>query len=204
MRRPAPPAVRNEAWTRGPIDAFILSRIEASGLAPSPEADRATLVLFATGAEETVEELMADVVEEMSRRVKIPEPDSDVPEDSPEDADESASGEGSGVAELGSPEFDDEADAGDASDDAGETNPEDGLENPEDAEEEDATEEAPPVAARSEEEPSGETLRADVREPVPARYIVRGQRRVRRRGGREPRGESREGPRPGRLPAGAG
>jgi mono/diheme cytochrome c family protein len=41
--RPAAPAVRNTAWVRNPIDAFILARLEAAGLAPAPEADRRTL-----------------------------------------------------------------------------------------------------------------------------------------------------------------
>src|SRR5579862_3597680 len=39
-----PPAVRDAAWVRNPIDAFILARLEAAQLAPSPEADRATLL----------------------------------------------------------------------------------------------------------------------------------------------------------------
>lgn len=38
------PAVKNSAWVRNPIDKFILSRIEAAGLEPSPEADRVTLI----------------------------------------------------------------------------------------------------------------------------------------------------------------
>jgi len=38
-----PPAVRNASWIRNPIDAFVLSKLEAAGAAPSPEADRATL-----------------------------------------------------------------------------------------------------------------------------------------------------------------
>jgi len=38
------PAVRNVAWTSGPIDAFILARLEAAGLAPSAEAERPTLI----------------------------------------------------------------------------------------------------------------------------------------------------------------
>jgi hypothetical protein len=41
--RPAPPAVKNAAWVKNPIDAFILARLEAGGLAPAPEADRRTL-----------------------------------------------------------------------------------------------------------------------------------------------------------------
>ena len=38
------PAIRNAAWTSGPIDAFILARLEAAGLAPSAEAERPTLI----------------------------------------------------------------------------------------------------------------------------------------------------------------
>jgi len=38
-----PPAVKNREWIRTPIDAFILSKLEAAGLSPSPEADRYTL-----------------------------------------------------------------------------------------------------------------------------------------------------------------
>jgi hypothetical protein len=42
--RPNPPAVRNAAWPRGEIDAFVLARLEAEGLAPSPEADKTTVL----------------------------------------------------------------------------------------------------------------------------------------------------------------
>ncbi len=42
--RPAMPAVKNEKWARNPIDRFVLARLEREGLAPSPEADRATLL----------------------------------------------------------------------------------------------------------------------------------------------------------------
>lgn len=42
--RPALPPVRRQGWARNPIDRFILARIEKAGLAPSPEADRYTLV----------------------------------------------------------------------------------------------------------------------------------------------------------------
>ncbi|HZN34977.1 MAG TPA: DUF1553 domain-containing protein [Pirellulaceae bacterium] len=41
--RPAPPAVKNSAWVRNPIDAFVLAKLEAAGLSPAPEADRRTL-----------------------------------------------------------------------------------------------------------------------------------------------------------------
>jgi Protein of unknown function (DUF1549)/Protein of unknown function (DUF1553)/Planctomycete cytochrome C len=42
--RPSEPIVRNTRWARNPIDRFILARLEAEGVAPSPEADKATLL----------------------------------------------------------------------------------------------------------------------------------------------------------------
>src|SRR5262249_5940982 len=42
--RSALPAVKNAAWVKNPVDAFILARLESEGLTPSPEADRATLI----------------------------------------------------------------------------------------------------------------------------------------------------------------
>ncbi len=42
--RPALPAVKNGGWCRNPIDFFILAKLEATGLEPSPEAPRATLL----------------------------------------------------------------------------------------------------------------------------------------------------------------
>ncbi len=39
---PLPP-VKNAAWPKNEIDRFILARLEAEGMAPSPEADRHTL-----------------------------------------------------------------------------------------------------------------------------------------------------------------
>jgi hypothetical protein len=38
------PAVRNAKWARGPLDRFVLARLEAAGLKPAPEADRYTLI----------------------------------------------------------------------------------------------------------------------------------------------------------------
>jgi mono/diheme cytochrome c family protein len=43
-RKPALPAVKEAGWVRNPIDRFILARLEAEGLGPSPEAEPATLV----------------------------------------------------------------------------------------------------------------------------------------------------------------
>ena len=42
--RPGLPAVQDDAWVRNPIDRFILAPLERDGIAPSPEADRATLI----------------------------------------------------------------------------------------------------------------------------------------------------------------
>ena len=42
--RPAEPAVRRPDWVRNPIDRFVLARLEAENLTPSPPADRATLI----------------------------------------------------------------------------------------------------------------------------------------------------------------
>jgi hypothetical protein len=43
-RATAPPAVKHGGWCRGDVDRFVLARLEAAGLTPAPEADRAALV----------------------------------------------------------------------------------------------------------------------------------------------------------------
>lgn len=43
-KRPPVPEVRNKAWVRNPIDAFILHRLEQEGLSPAPEAPKETLI----------------------------------------------------------------------------------------------------------------------------------------------------------------
>jgi mono/diheme cytochrome c family protein len=42
--RPQMPAVRTSGWSANPIDYFVLTRMESEGIAPSPLADRATLL----------------------------------------------------------------------------------------------------------------------------------------------------------------
>jgi hypothetical protein len=60
---PAAPDVRNRTWPRNPIDGFVLARLEREGLAPSPEADKATMLrrvsIDLTGLPPTPEELDA-------------------------------------------------------------------------------------------------------------------------------------------------
>ena len=61
--RPAVPPVSDPEWVRNPIDNFVLARLDAEGLGPSTEADRATLLrratLDLTGLPPTPEELAA-------------------------------------------------------------------------------------------------------------------------------------------------
>lgn len=42
--RPKVPAVKNKAWVKNEIDAFVLAKLEAAGLTPAPRADPYTLI----------------------------------------------------------------------------------------------------------------------------------------------------------------
>ncbi len=48
ITRPDPPDTRNRAWARNAIDKFVLARLEAESVAPSPEASKTTLIRRAT------------------------------------------------------------------------------------------------------------------------------------------------------------
>ena len=48
VKNPAPPAVKNTAWVKSPIDRFILARLEGGGLSPVGPADKRTLIRRAT------------------------------------------------------------------------------------------------------------------------------------------------------------
>lgn len=67
VRRPAVPSVKNQSWVRNPIDAFILSRLEAEGWTPATDAEpRAWIrrVFFdLTGLPPTPEEVAEFVAE---------------------------------------------------------------------------------------------------------------------------------------------
>ena len=65
--QPELPAVKNEKWVRNPIDRFILARLEAEKLSPSPEADKIALLrrlhLDLIGLPPTIEEINAFVAD---------------------------------------------------------------------------------------------------------------------------------------------
>ena len=65
VQRPAIPAVSKAEWLNTPVDAFILARLDAAKLAPSPEVDRRTLFRRASfnllGLPPTPEEVRAFV-----------------------------------------------------------------------------------------------------------------------------------------------
>ncbi len=48
VRTSPPPPVKDRSWVASPVDAFVLARLEAAGIAPSPPADRRTLIRRAT------------------------------------------------------------------------------------------------------------------------------------------------------------
>jgi Protein of unknown function (DUF1553)/Protein of unknown function (DUF1549) len=48
VQTPVEPSVNQKDWVRTPIDAFVLAKLEAKGLKPSPDADRGTFIRRAT------------------------------------------------------------------------------------------------------------------------------------------------------------
>jgi hypothetical protein len=48
VNKPPVPAVKDNAWVKNPIDAFVLAKLEAKGIKPNPAADRITLLRRAT------------------------------------------------------------------------------------------------------------------------------------------------------------
>jgi len=82
--KPRPlPAVKNASWVRNPIDRFVLAKIEAAGLAPSPEADRITLIrrlsLDLTGIPPTPQEV-SQFLSESEAEARLPKAQSPTPD----------------------------------------------------------------------------------------------------------------------------
>jgi hypothetical protein len=67
VRKPAVPSVRNKAWVKTDVDAFILAALESKGIRPAPAADKITLlrrVTFdLTGLPPTPQEVRAFVAD---------------------------------------------------------------------------------------------------------------------------------------------
>jgi hypothetical protein len=63
IRRPQSLPVRNQSWVKNPVDSFVLARLEAEHIAPSPEAGKVTLIrrlsLDLTGLPPTPEQVSA-------------------------------------------------------------------------------------------------------------------------------------------------
>src|SRR5438477_10050314 len=68
IKAETPPAVKNAAWVRTPIDRFVLAKLEAKGLKPNPPADKVTLLRRASfdliGLPPTTEEVDAFVADQ--------------------------------------------------------------------------------------------------------------------------------------------
>ena len=71
LKRLAPPKVKNATWPVNPIDSFILAKLEAKGLKPSPTEEKRTLVRRAyvdlVGYKPTYEEVEAFANDPFSR-----------------------------------------------------------------------------------------------------------------------------------------
>ena len=63
LAKPTVPAVKNQAWVKNDIDAFILAKLEAKGISPNAPADKITLLrrasLDLTGLPPTPDEVQA-------------------------------------------------------------------------------------------------------------------------------------------------
>jgi Protein of unknown function (DUF1553)/Protein of unknown function (DUF1549) len=68
LKKPAIPAVKRTDWVKNPIDAFVLARLEAKGLLPSPRAEKLPLLRAVTydliGLPPTPEEQQAFVADD--------------------------------------------------------------------------------------------------------------------------------------------
>jgi len=69
-QKPNIPAVRNRAWIKTPVDAFVLAKLESKSVKPAPVADKITLLRRATfdltGLPPTPEEVNAFLADNSS------------------------------------------------------------------------------------------------------------------------------------------
>ena len=76
--RPPLPKVKETAWVRNPVDAFVLAKLEAKGLHPAPPADPRTLIRRVyydlTGLPPTPEEVDAFVRESTAEQASAKSP----------------------------------------------------------------------------------------------------------------------------------
>jgi hypothetical protein len=68
VNKSAIPAVKDAAWVRNEVDAFILAKLDSVGLKPNPPADKITLIrrvsLDLTGLPPTPEEVQSFVADQ--------------------------------------------------------------------------------------------------------------------------------------------
>lgn len=76
--RPPVPEVKNKAWVKNPIDAFVMEKLESENLSPAPQADKNTLLrrlsLDLVGLPPTLDELAtaAEPAGEIDRLIASP------------------------------------------------------------------------------------------------------------------------------------
>ncbi|MFZ6656477.1 DUF1549 and DUF1553 domain-containing protein [Undibacterium sp. TJN19] len=71
LKNPELPVVKQKSWVHTPVDTFILAQLEAKGIKPSPDADRASFIRRATldtwGVIPTPEEVQAFASDKSSK-----------------------------------------------------------------------------------------------------------------------------------------
>ncbi|MGH9939643.1 MAG: DUF1549 domain-containing protein, partial [Blastocatellia bacterium] len=71
VKKPKTPLVRNRAWVKTPVDAFVLAKLERGRIKPAPAADKITLLRRATfdltGLPPTPEEVSAFLADNSPR-----------------------------------------------------------------------------------------------------------------------------------------
>jgi hypothetical protein len=75
LAKTVPPQVKGRAWTRTPIDRFILAKLQEKILQPSPPADKRTLLRRVTydltGLPPTPDEIRAFLSDDAQTRIRV-------------------------------------------------------------------------------------------------------------------------------------